>query len=82
MRKFTIRLQFQGLDEVDDAREVVWHFFRDDPECHAKKRGCSVINSEAFLEGFKRSQMKTSLNFLMRHQLVVWVRVLKRVTSS
>lgn len=82
MRKFTIRLQFQGRDEVDDAREVVWHFFRDDPEWHAKKHGCSVINSEEFLEGFKRSQMKTSLSFLMRHQLVVWVRALKRVTSS
>ena len=43
-----------GYIGQDDAREVVWHFFGDDHECHAKKQGYQIINSEEFLEGFKR----------------------------
>ena len=34
---------------------------------------------ESLGEVLKGSQMKTSLNFLMRHQLAAWVRALMRV---
>lgn len=41
--------------ERNDIGEVVWHLVREGHVGHAKELGCQIINSEEWLEGFKKA---------------------------